>query len=130
MTTDVKKSLLRKGSKQHFVSTGIGTMKAETKKETKSSGVTAVDLDDVMLEKITHYMKDSKWKELKCPLCSEIQWTVPGVVYELRQHHRRNRDIKKTSIIPVVPVTCANCGCTTLINSIACGLTSREVGND
>lgn len=88
-------------------------------------------IDAIMHEKIMDYM-NSAWKDIKCPLCLKIQWVVPNTFYELRQYHRGNiqRITGRTAIIPVVPVTCARCGYTILINSIASGLTNKDLNND
>lgn len=93
----------------------------------KSSGA----INTTMQKRITDYINDA-WKEIKCPLCLKIQWTVPNTFYELRQYYRGNiqRITGRTAIIPIVPVTCANCGYTMLINSIVSGLTSKDINND
>ena len=53
-----------------------------------------------------------------CPLCGVPGWTVSDSVFELREFNDGNMIIGGTPIIPVVPITCNNCGNTVFLNAI------------
>ena len=55
-------------------------------------------------------------------------WNVSDKVFELREYHDGNMVIGGSPIVPVVPVTCDNCGNTVLVNSIISGKTQQEAG--
>ncbi|NQT96572.1 MAG: hypothetical protein HQ562_02405 [Candidatus Marinimicrobia bacterium] len=60
----------------------------------------------------------SKWGESKCPLCNSGKWSVSDNIYELRQYNKGKLVIGKIPIVPVIPITCDNCGNTILVNAI------------
>ena len=82
------------------------------------------DLDSKKL--IAHL--SNKWSGRRCPLCNTGNWNVSDKVYELREFHGGGLVIGGTPIVPVVPVTCDNCGNTVLVNTIVAGLTPQEQG--
>jgi hypothetical protein len=84
---------------------------------------------DVDTKKFVDHLKD-KWKGEPCPLCKSGNWNVTDKVYELREFHDGNMVIGIGQIVPVVPVTCDNCGNTVLVNSILAGTTSRQKEKD
>lgn len=47
-------------------------------------------------------------------------------MYELREFHGGSMVIGGSALIPIVPVTCDNCGNTVLINGIMAGVVDRE----
>lgn len=59
-----------------------------------------------------------KWKGRPCPLCGVGNWNVSDSVYELREFHDGNLVLGSGPILPVVPVTCSNCGNTVLVNAL------------
>jgi hypothetical protein len=76
-------------------------------------------------EKLINHLKE-KWGGQKCPLCLHGEWSVQDNAYELREFHGGSMVIGGSALIPVVPVTCNNCGNTVLINGIIAGLVDRE----
>ena len=70
-------------------------------------------------EEIVEFL-NSKWKGKECPLCGENRWSVTDTVFELREYN--GGALRPGPIIPVIPVTCANCGNTVLISAISTGL--------
>ncbi len=70
----------------------------------------------------------AKWKGSACPLCKTGNWSVSDKVYELREFHGGNMVIGSGAIVPIVPVTCDNCGNTVLVNSILAGTTQAGLG--
>lgn len=71
-------------------------------------------------EKILIHLKE-KWKGRPCPLCNVGNWNVSDSVYELREFHDGNLVIGSGPILPVVPVTCSNCGNTVMVNALISG---------
>ena len=75
---------------------------------------------------------NEKWKGLNCPICGGGgPWNVPDKIFELREYN--NGDIilgNGGPIIPLIPVTCMNCGNTILINAILSGVVKRNNGED
>jgi predicted nucleic-acid-binding Zn-ribbon protein len=68
---------------------------------------------------------DQKWKHPQdCPICHSIEWKIPQSLLELREYEEG--DIiaypKDSAIIPLVAVTCINCGYTLLFNAITAGI--------
>ena len=55
---------------------------------------------------------------------------MPSEIYEIREFQGGNFIIGGTPIVPVLPVTCGNCGNTVLVNAIVAGVTKREEGGD
>ena len=73
---------------------------------------------------------ENKWSSQKCPMCGHSGWNLPSEIYEIREFQDGNFVIGGTPIVPVLPVTCGNCGNTVLVNAIVAGVTKREEGGD
>ena len=61
---------------------------------------------------------NEKWHNKKCPLCQSDDWNATENVFELRQFNKGDLTLGNAPIIPVVPVTCRNCGNTVLLNAM------------
>lgn len=61
-----------------------------------------------------------KWGNKACPMCGTGQWAVQDNVYQLTEYHSGNV-VLGGPIVPVIPVSCANCGNTVLVNAIIAG---------
>jgi predicted nucleic-acid-binding Zn-ribbon protein len=85
-------------------------------------------MSDVKSEKFIDYLK-TKWRGQKCPMCGTGNWNVSDKVFELREFHDGNVVIGNGPIVPIVPVTCDNCGNTVLVNAIVSGAVDRETKN-
>jgi hypothetical protein len=79
-------------------------------------------------EKLITHLKE-KWDGRRCPMCKSGNWSVQDKVFELREYHGGSMVIGGSALVPVVPVTCDNCGNTILINGIIAGLVKREEGS-
>jgi hypothetical protein len=65
---------------------------------------------------------NEKWNGTQCPMCHENEWNIEGI-FELREFKDGNLIVvNDCKIIPVIPVTCKNCGNTILINPLTTGL--------
>ncbi|MBQ0797090.1 hypothetical protein [Zhongshania sp.] len=83
-------------------------------------------MSDVKSEKIIRHLSD-KWKGRSCPMCGTGNWNVSDKVFELREFNGGNMVIGGNSpIIPIVPVTCDNCGNVVMVNGIVAGAVSHE----
>lgn len=70
---------------------------------------------------------DKQWKTPQsCPICKNTDWKIPESILEIREFE--DGDLvafpQDSSIVPVVSVTCTNCGYTFLINLKSIGLIS------
>lgn len=65
-----------------------------------------------------------KWRSQTCPMCNGGPWHVDGTAFELRAFQGGNMVLGAGPIIPVIPVTCNNCGYTVLVNAIKAGVVS------
>ena len=75
-------------------------------------------IDPDKLNKILNHIK-LKWKSQSCPMCRESAWNVNSMVYELREFKGGGLVIGGDStIIPVTPITCTNCGYIVLLNTM------------
>jgi hypothetical protein len=61
-----------------------------------------------------------KWGGRSCPMCGTGPWNVQDRVFQLSEFHDGNMVIGGP-LIPVVPVTCGNCGYTVVVNAILSG---------
>lgn len=79
-------------------------------------------LDKEQTEKLNKHLQE-KWKPpVACGVCGANDWNISGEIYEFREFHQGNMVIGGSAIIPVIPVTCNNCGNTVFINPLVAGL--------
>ncbi len=64
---------------------------------------------------------NQKWGNKPCPMCGSSNWNVSDTVYELREFHGGNLVLGNGPIIPIVPVTCTNCGNSIFVNALMSG---------
>jgi predicted nucleic-acid-binding Zn-ribbon protein len=64
-----------------------------------------------------------KWSGRRCPMCGSGPWSVQDKVFQLTEFHDGNMVIGGP-LVPVVPVTCSNCGYTVVVNAILSGAVS------
>ena len=69
---------------------------------------------------------NAKWRSNPCPMCGVRGWAVLDKVFELREFHGGALVLGSGPIIPIVPVTCNNCGNTIFINAIKAGIVDAE----
>jgi hypothetical protein len=53
-------------------------------------------------------------------MCGTSQWSVQDKVYQLSEFHGGNL-VVGGPLVPVIPVSCTNCGNTVLVNAIIAG---------
>ena len=68
---------------------------------------------------------NDKWNGRGCPMCGVGSWIVSDKVFELREFNNGDLVVGGCPIIPIVTVTCSNCGNTVLINPLALGVLSE-----
>jgi hypothetical protein len=76
-------------------------------------------------QKLIEYLK-LKWGPRSCPMCSGGPWNVQDSTYLLMEYNEGGL-VVGGPIIPVVPVICANCGNTVLVNAVVSGVISPSV---
>jgi hypothetical protein len=72
-------------------------------------------------EKLLNHLK-SKWQGRPCQMCNTGNWNISDSIFELREYNQGNLILGGGPIIPVVPITCENCGNTIFVNAIKAGL--------
>ena len=75
-------------------------------------------------EKFLVHLKE-KWQGRTCPLCGVGNWNISDSVYELREFHGGSLVLGSGPIVPVVPVTCSNCGNTIMVNALLSGAVEK-----
>ncbi len=70
-------------------------------------------------QKMIQFLNE-KWQGTICPYCRGPEWNVENKMFELREYNKGNLYLggPNSSIVPVVPVTCSNCGHTVLVNAL------------
>ena len=70
---------------------------------------------------------DEKWTRSKaCPICGNSDWAV-YTAYELREYEEGDFVLGVgNQIVPVIPVSCTQCGYTHLFNAFVAGAISRD----
>lgn len=77
--------------------------------------------DDIASQLMAHIQ--AKWSpEARCPLCGHEEWEVADQCFELRPAVRGGR-AAAGFFLPVLPVMCAHCGHTVLLNARLAGIT-------
>ncbi len=76
-------------------------------------------------KKLIKFLND-KWQSRPCPMCHEGKWSVQDKIFELREFHGGSLVLGGTPIIPIIPITCGNCGHTILINALMTGIMEPE----
>ena len=70
--------------------------------------------------KVVEHLR-TRWHGTPCPMCTVGKWQVQESVYQLSEF-KDGALVVGGPGIPVIPVTCGNCGNTILINAIAAGI--------
>lgn len=67
---------------------------------------------------------NEKWHGAQCTMCGSNDWSVTDKVFELREFNDGNLVIggPNSSIVPLIPITCKNCGNTVFVNPMVIGL--------
>lgn len=78
-------------------------------------------------EKLIKFI-NNKWRNQLCPMCGQRVWNVSDKIFEIREFNDGNMVIggPDSSIMPVIPITCNNCGNTILINALVAELVEKE----
>jgi hypothetical protein len=62
-----------------------------------------------------------KWQSRPCPMCQKGPWSVGTNTFQLTEFHDGAVIIGSGPLVPVIPVTCVNCGNTVLVNALLTG---------
>jgi predicted nucleic-acid-binding Zn-ribbon protein len=77
-------------------------------------------MNKMNVNKLLKHLND-KWGNIACPMCGSSGWNVSDTIYELREFHGGNLVLGNGPIVPIVPVSCNNCGNTVLVNALLSG---------
>ena len=75
-------------------------------------------------KKVIQFLTE-KWGDKACPMCGKGPFQVQEKAFQLSEFHRGNL-VVGGPLIPVIPVTCTNCGHTVLVNAIISGAIPPE----
>lgn len=74
---------------------------------------------------------NQKWGNKGCPMCGQNKWGVSDKLMELREFHGGSMVIGgNSSVQPVIPVNCGNCGYTVLVNGLLAGVIDRPTAEE
>lgn len=64
-----------------------------------------------------------------CPLCGNSNWTAADTVFQAIEFDYKGVMLGGASM-PIVPITCTQCGNTHMINALVAGIIDREVPDE
>ncbi len=70
-------------------------------------------------QKVIEFLNE-KWNDRTCPMCGEGNWNVQDHVFQLIVFSEGTM-IVGGPVVPLIPVSCGNCGNTVLVNAIIAG---------
>jgi len=76
-------------------------------------------LSEFKSEKVIAFLSE-RWGNRACPMCGKGPWSVQDKIFQLSEFHQGSL-VVGGPLIPVVPVTCGNCGNTVLVNALISG---------
>ncbi|WP_313236480.1 hypothetical protein [Sphingobacterium multivorum] len=62
------------------------------------------------------------WKNKTCEICQTGNWNIDETIYQINEFHGGNVVIGSGSLVPVITLTCQNCGNTKMLNAIKLGV--------
>lgn len=78
-------------------------------------------------DKVLRAVRQKAKKDLVCVVCGSTTWGVDERVFEVRAYSGGNLVIGGSGgILPLVAISCTNCGNTHLLNAIALGLMNKK----
>ncbi|HUU15540.1 MAG TPA: hypothetical protein VMW72_00195 [Sedimentisphaerales bacterium] len=72
-------------------------------------------------KKVIEHLNKTWGVNRKCPMCESCEWYASDKVFELREYHSGTLVLGGGPIVPIVTVTCRNCGNTVLVNALVAG---------
>jgi len=75
-------------------------------------------------EKLVAFLGE-KWGGRSCPMCGKGPWNVQPTVFQLNEFHEGSF-VVGGPLVPVIPVSCGNCGHTVLVNAIISGAMAQQ----
>jgi len=67
-----------------------------------------------------------KWNGRPCPMCGAANWKVQPSIFQMSEYSDQGLMVGGVPLLPLVPVTCSNCGNTMLVNAVVSGLVSID----
>lgn len=75
-------------------------------------------------DQVKRYL-EHKWGPVNCRQCQQGEWLVSDKFFQLVEYQGAYRPPPRP-IVPVIPITCSNCGNTMLINALVAGFMQSE----
>jgi len=69
-----------------------------------------------------------KWHGQTCPLCNSGNWTAQDSTFQLMEFNAGSL-VVGGPVIPVIPITCSNCGNVVLVNAIVANAVTPAIGS-
>lgn len=67
-------------------------------------------------DKVIRFLNE-KWLGRPCPMCGVGRWSIDQSIFQLMEYNNGGIVIGGP-VIPIIPVTCTNCGNTVLVNAL------------
>lgn len=79
---------------------------------------------DLIVDRLNAY----KDKRQPCPICGGTQWIISDTIFEIREFNMGNMVIggANSAIIPMIPISCANCGYMRFLSAIKLGIINSQ----
>jgi hypothetical protein len=81
--------------------------------------------DEFIKEKLAKWLSEKWVGGIACPVCKENDWGLYDQIWELRKFQKGDVALGGP-IIPLVVITCNNCGHTMHFSALKIGLTETE----
>ena len=75
-------------------------------------------LDFEQKEKVKQLLDEKTSEKVLCPVCGHKEWNLSDTIFEIREYHGGDFIAGKGSIVPVIVLTCTNCGNSLFFNAI------------
>jgi len=72
------------------------------------------------VKKIIEHL-ENKWGGRPCPMCQVGSWQVQDAIFQIMEFNK-GALVMGGPVVPLIPVTCNNCGYTVLLNAIITGI--------
>jgi hypothetical protein len=83
-------------------------------------------LDAEQLDKTLSWIGE-KWKDKRCPICENPNWSVSKTVFEMREFNPQGF-VVGGPVAPLITVTCNNCGYNVAFNALKIGVIDTPSG--
>lgn len=86
-------------------------------------------MDKKKMDKVMSHLKNKWGDNFCCPMCKGKEWEVAARIYKLPEFFQENdfeQLLRDEYVLPVIPVTCSNCGYTVFVTAEDCGVLNEN----